>query len=67
MLEGRILPGQPKKNYRGVRTLPLEAIGLGLDSRLQRALLSGIPVSGGCLAMALAGYVAGWVWGWLAM
>jgi len=40
----------------------LEAIDLGLDSRLQHALLFSAPVSGGCLAMSLAGYVAGWQW-----
>ena len=60
-----ILPGQPQKICRRVKTLALEAIGPGLDSRLQRALLSGASVSGGCLAMSLA--MAGWVCGWLAM
>ena len=51
--------GSPKEICRRVRTLALEAIGLGLDSRLERALLSGTRVSGGT---SLAGYVAGWRW-----
>ena len=41
----KILQGQPKKNCRRVRTLAMEAIGLGLDSHLQHALPSGTPVS----------------------
>ena len=72
-----ILPGQPQKICRRVKTLALEAIGPGLDSRLQRALLSGASVSGGCLAMSLAGngwlslwlasYVADWLSGWFVL
>ena len=53
-----ILPDQPQKICRRVKTLALEAIGLGLDSRLPRTLPPLAHLPGGCLAISLTGYVA---------
>ena len=60
----KILPGQPKKICRRVRTLALEAIGLG---SIPASSAPCAPVSGGCLAMSLGGYVVGLPCMWLAV
>ena len=68
-----------KQNCRRVRTLALEAIGLGLGSRLQRRALWRTCIRRLChwLVMSLAGdgwlglwlasYVADWLSGWLVL
>ena len=65
----KIWPGQSKKNCRRVKALALEPIGLGLDSRLQRALLSAgwfcEWLLAGCVPLRLCGWLAGLLWGCL--
>ena len=65
----KIWPGQSKKNCRRVKALALEAIGLGFDSRLQRALLSAgwfcEWLLAGCVPLRLCVWLAGLLCGCL--